>query len=123
MNEEKLLPCPFCQSRAEEVGVSYPYDSTGSGTWFKVVRCTDKDCPLHRTYIRRNEWQKRVKHPDTINLEESNKLLHEVYNLLRAEYPKEYEEDIIKELGELGEPYKILNKIERYLSNGEKDKE
>ncbi len=79
-----LLPCPMCGSPAKENNVGYPSDSTGYGIWFKAVSCTNRDCPLSKVIIRREEWQNRrhTYHKDFVHY------WGEVKNIIKKSYPE-----------------------------------
>ena len=56
--EYKLLPCPFCGSRAE-------YERIGTSRVSCIITCTDCGCSLEtgETFDSGHHWNKRV--PDT----------------------------------------------------------
>jgi len=43
------------------------------------------------------------------------KMLEKVYNILREEYPEGIEQEVIDNLGDLGQPYTILREIKGLL--------
>ncbi len=53
---------------------------------------------------------------------ETNQLFRRVIKVFREEFPKEIEKFIIKEFGDLDEPYETLDLIEEYLEKINKEK-
>jgi hypothetical protein len=43
------------------------------------------------------------------------KILEKFYNIIRAEYPKEIEKEILESGDELGQPLEILKEVESFL--------